>query len=102
MESLSDLALEDVPDKAKAFLLGINLTNLYKSHIETRKYSVMLCGKTQQSKRLLSVIIVHCDDMSCYFTFFCEGTVTVNLIGLCTGLDATPRKYASQDSCVQS
>ncbi len=37
MESLSDMAPEDVPEVSR-FLLEINFTELSKTHIETQKY----------------------------------------------------------------
>jgi hypothetical protein len=40
MESLADLAPEDVPE-ASRFLLEINLTELLELHIETQKYWVL-------------------------------------------------------------
>jgi hypothetical protein len=40
MESLADLALEDVPE-ASRFLLEINFTELLELHIETQKYWVL-------------------------------------------------------------
>ncbi len=40
MESLADLAPEEVPE-ASRFLLKINFTELLKFHVETQKYWIL-------------------------------------------------------------
>jgi hypothetical protein len=51
MQSLADLAPEDVPE-ASRFLLEINFTDLSKSHIKTQKYWTLAVNATLAAQNL--------------------------------------------------